>query len=589
MIRCRLFPLLWCTAALAQLPAPQAPAPRIKTATKSNSRKIPPPGKAPWRVDAIAAGADGRPVPDLTAADFEIQTAGKPQTVTGAKFQNDSPLRVALLVDDLSLSPGHLAAIRKALHGFVSGQMRPGDQAVILRTSASDGMVDQFTSDPSSLGAAIDSLHSNPPAEDSRLAFLSGSISALRSTLLGMQFTPGRKVLVFLSERLRPTARTPDLNWVSRLITAADRSAVVFYAVDVSSSAQPSFVLEQGLAAVAPQTGGSFFDAADDPAASLSAIVQSQRGYYILGFETDPLQRTTPLTVKTLRPGVRISARGGVLGLAGDEEGRSFVAADNALRAGVGSTLLATGMHLGLTPKPGLAGSPGLEVLLRVDLNEVTLTLEPDGKYHGKLEAAAALFQENDAAVSQTSHLFNMHFTPEERRKFIESGIDFPLTLPAPEKGPYQLRAAILDDTGGGLGAASRFFEMRDLPMPLLTMAPIQLEPVGDPPRLVYPPGQAVRYSYDLANLRNDGSNHAKVQVTNRLVRDGKVVYAGAPTILDVPLMTRQTSARITGTVKLAADVKPGKFTLSVTTLDTLTSESDRRSATQSVEFEIQP
>ncbi len=588
MIRRRILPLLWCTAALAQLPTPQAPAPRLDTATKSSSRKIPPVSKAEWRVDAIATGADGRPVPDLAAADFEIETDGKSQNITAAQFHSADPLHIALLVDDLSLSPDNIATLQKALHDFVAGQMRPNDQAVILRTSASDGIADQFTSDRTSLAAAIDRLRSNPPARDSRLAFSTGSIGALRSTLLGLQFTPGRKLLVFLSERLRSADRTPDSNWISRLISAADRSAVVFYAVDVSSTAQSSFVLEQGLAAVPPQTGGTFFDAAGNPAAAMAGIMQSQQSYYLLRFETEPLQRTIPLTVKTSRPGVRISARAAVLGLA-EDEGHSFLAPENQLRAGVASALLATGLHLGLTPKPGVAGAPNLQVQLRIDLNEVSLTLEPDGEYHGQLEATAALFQENDASVSQTSRVLILHITPAERQKLIESGFDFAMLLPAPKKGPYQLRAAVLDDTNGGLGAAARFFEAQDPPLPLLTMAPIQLEPAGDPTRPVYPPGHPVRYSYELANLRNDGSNHAKVEVTNRLLRDGNVVYSGAPNVLDVPLLPHQTNARITGTVKLAADVKPGKFTLSVTTLDTLANESERRSATQTIEFDIEP
>jgi len=587
MIRRGILPLLSCTVALAQLPAPQAPPPHIETAAKLSNRKALPSAKASWRVDALATGSDGRPVPDLTAADFEVQTNGKSQNVTAAQFEGNSPLQIALVVDDLSLSPSNLTTLQKALHAFVGG-LRPADLAVVLRTSASDGIVDQFTSDRSCLDATIDGLHSNPPADDSRLAFTAGSIGALRSALLGLQFTPGRKLVVFLSERLRSADRTPDTNWVARLISAANRSGVVFNAVDVSSDAQSSFVLEQGLAGVAPQTGGAFFDAAGDPAKPLAGIVQAQQGYYILRFETEPLQRTTPLTIRTLRSGVRISARDAVLGLA-DEEGRSFLAPENQLRAGVASTLLATGLHLGLTPKPVVAPAPNLQVLFRVDLREISLTLESDGKYHGQLEAIAALFQENDASVGQASRTLSLNITPEERHKFIQSGFDFAMSLPAPKKGPYQLRAAVLDDTGDGLGAAARFLEVRDPALPPLTMAPIQLEPAGDPQRQVYPAGQPVRYSYELANLVNDGSGHARVQVTNQLLREGKVIYAGEPKLLDVTLAPQQTSARISGNVKLATGMQSGKITFSITVLDALATGAAKRSATQTIEFEIHP
>jgi VWFA-related protein len=589
MIRRGLFPVLWCAAALAQLPAPQAPPPLFDGPAKSKTRKIPPTTKTPWRVDASATGPDGRPVPGLTAADFEVLTAGKPLKATAAEFESSAPLRIALMVDDLSLSAENLAGLRKTLHEFVSAQMRPGDEAAILCTSESNGIADEFTSDRPALDAAIDRLSSNRPASESPMAFSVGSIGALRSALLGLQFTPGRKLAVFLSERLRAADRTPDPTWVSRLVVSANRSSVVLYAVDVASSADPSYMLEQGLAGVAPQTGGAFFDAANDPGAALARIVASQQGYYILRFETEPLQRITPLAAKTQRPGVRVRARNGVLGLAGDGDGRGFVAPENELRAAIGSALFATGLHLDLTPKRDTSAEPSLEAVLHVKANEVTLTLRPDGKYHGQLEAMAALFQDNDAAVSQASRTATLLLTPEERQKAIASGFAFPVPLPAPKQGPYQLRAAVLDDTGGRLGAASHFFEARVLTLPLLTMAPIELEPAGDPPRPVYPPNQVVRYSYELANLRNDGANHAKVEVTNRLLRDGRVIYTGEPKILDVGLAQEQSSARISGTVKLGAEVQAGKFTLTVTALDTLATGAERRSATRSIDFEIQP
>ena len=589
MIRRGLFPVLWCAAALAQLPAPQAPPPRIEEPAKSKKRVIPPPLKSPWRVDAIVTGTDNVPVPDLTAADFEILSGGKSQKVTAAQFHSSSPLHIALVVDDLSLSPENLAGVQKALHAFVSGQMRAGDEAAILRASQSDGRADQFTSDKSTLDAAIEGLRSSRPLNDSPAAFRAGSIGALRSTLLGLQFTPGRKLAVFFSERLRSAGRTPDPTAVSRLRAAANRSFVVLYVVDVVSAADPSYVLEQGFAAVARETGGAFFDAVGDPELFLTRIVKNQQGYYLLRFETEPLQPTTPLTVKTQRPGVQVHARDGVLGLANDSDGVGFVAPEFELRAATASSLFATGLHLGLTPKPGTAEDPHLEAMLHINPNEVTLTLRPDGRYHGELEAQVALFQENDASVSQTSRSLSLNLTPEDRSKQLKAGFDVSLRLPTPNKGLYQLRAAVLDDTGGRLGAASRFLEAADPLLPPLTMAPIQMETSGDSQRRVYPPGHPVQYSYELGNLRLDPQYHAKVEIRNQLLREGQVIFTAEPKLVDVGLAPQITHARISGTVNLGAKTQPGKFTLTVTALDALATGAERRSATQTVDFEIKP
>jgi hypothetical protein len=405
--------------------------------------------------------------------------------------------------------------------------------------------------------------------------------------LAGLQYTPGRKLAIFLSERLRAGDRVPDPTWVSRLINSANRGSTVLYAVDVASNADPAYVLEQGLAGVAPQTGGAFFDAAGDPGAALTRIVESQQGYYILGFETEPMQRITPLVVKPQRPGVQVRARNGTLGVAGEGDGAGFVAPGDELRTALGSALSATGLQLGLRLQPGTSAAPSLEAVLHLNANEVTLALRPDGKYHGELEATAALFQENDSPVSQENRLVTLQLTPEERLKAMNTGFAFAVPLPSPKKGPYQLRAAVLDDSGGRLGAASVFFELRDVKLPPLTMAPIQLEPAGDSPHAAYPPDQPVRYSYELANLRNDGANHAKVEVTNRLMLDGRVIYTGEPKIIDIGLTPQQSSARISGTVKLGGQVQPGKFALTITALDTLATGAERRSASQTIEFEI--
>jgi VWFA-related protein len=588
MIRRAFVPMLWCTVALAQLPAPQA-LPPVDVLSRPKSRAASTSLKTGWRVDAVAISADGRPVSDLNATDFEILADGKPQHVTDAEFRSSETLHIALIADNLSLSPENLAALRKALHGFVDGQMRPGDDAAVLRTSASEGIADQFTADRSVLNAAIDRLHSSPPAADSPLAFRAGSIAALRSALLGLQFTPGRKLAVFLSERLRARDRVPDPTWTSRLLTAANRGSVVLSIVDVASTADPSHELEQGLAAVAAGAGGAFFDAAGDPGVSLTRILAGQQGYYILRFETESLQRMTPLAVTARRPDVLVRARNGVLGLAGDSAGRAAVAPENQLQAAIGSTLLATGLHLDVTLKPTPPPDPHVEALFRANLNEVTLTQRSDGRYYGELQALVGIYQDNDTPAAQANRGVQLNFTPEERQKWIDSGFRFALRLPVPKKGPYQVRASLLDEPGGRLGAAASFWEMRDLPLPLLTMAPIQMEPAGDPPRLVYPPGQPVRYTYDLANLRNDGAGHAKVEVVNRLMREGRVIYAGEPTVLDVGLAPQESSARISGTVKLGGEVQPGKFTLTITARDTLASGGAPHTATRTVDFEIHP
>jgi len=589
MIRRCLIPVLWCGTAFAQLPLPQAPAPREQTPMKFKSRKgALQSDQIAWRVDAAATGPDGKPVTGLTAADFEITTDGKPRPVTGCEFKSAGPQRIAFVVDDLSLSQENLALVRNALHRFVADHLRPGDEAAILRTSAGDGGSDRFQSDRTALDTAIDGLACNRPADDSTTAYGAGSLGALRSALLGMQFTSGRKPVVFLSERLRTPERAGDSNWIPRLLNSANDGSAVLYAVDVSSTADPSHMLEQGLAGIAPQTGGAFFDAAGNPAAVLDRIADAQQGYYLLQFDTDPLDRISPLVVKTARPGVRLAARNAVLGLADEGEGPGFVAPQNQLGAALGTTLLGTGVRLGVTPRLN-ADRAYMEAVFHIDANDVSFTLQPDRQYHAELQLLAALFQETDTSANHAERLVSPRLSADDYKKATTIGLDYPLRLAMPKKGSYQLRAAVLDETGGRVGAASRFLQVSDPQLPPLSMAPIVMEPGEGPDHRTYAPGHRIQYTYDLSNLHADPQRHAKVEVRNQLLREGKVVFDGKPQILDLALPAQTSQARISGTVSLGAQIQPGKFTLIITAIDTLAAGPDRRGVTQTIDFEIQP
>lgn len=592
MIRRSLFAALWCGVAFAQLPTPQAPPPPAETPAKGRARRGAEEAvKTTEVVDATALDGGGRPAGGLTAADFEILGDGKALKIISAEFRGAEPLRIAFVVDELSLSAQHIASVKTALHGFVDSLMRPGDEAAILSTESASGFDGRFTSDGAGLGNSIDRLRSAIPKDDSPMAFSAGSLGALRAILLGLQYTPGRKLAVFLSERLRDPNRSYDVSWPSRLETAANRSAVVLNAVDVGPAGDSARALRQGLADAAPQTGGSFFDAGNDPAPSLAQIAARQRGYYLLRFELDglehlvpqPLRHLVPLAVRATRPDVHLSARNGALGPAiGGDDGSAYLPPESELSAGLTSPLAGRALRVSIEEEPGQQ----LGVRIHADAAELTFTVAHDGKYHAVLQTAAAAFQENDRAAGEVARELTIALTPEDYQKVLASGFTGILWLPTVRaKGPYQVRASVLDDTGGKLGAAARFMEWD--PQAVILISPIRMETDGPSNARVYPPGHSIEYSYDLANLQPNAQNHAAVQVSSQVLREGKVIYDGPSRVLDLALAPHSTTARISGHVGLGASVEPGRFTLKITAVDTFAAK--RRAVTQSIDFEIQP
>ncbi len=146
------------------------------------------------QVDATVTDKDGKYVTGLKAEDFEITENGRSQPITNFSYISTTPaptpspsnsptpkpakdasksppikigrvgpLRpeqirraIALVVDDMRMSTEGIHSTRQALKKFVEEQTQHGDLVAIIRTSGGMGALQQFTSDPEQLQAAIE-------------------------------------------------------------------------------------------------------------------------------------------------------------------------------------------------------------------------------------------------------------------------------------------------------------------------------------------------------------------------------------------------------------------------------------------------
>jgi VWFA-related protein len=160
-------------AALLLLPAPgpaaQAPPPVF------------PSGVGLVEVPVIVSDPQGRFVPDLTRADFEISERGVPQAITAfervsiplppaapAGLAPPTPADVAtnegladgrifvLVLDALHVSPASVLAVRRGARRFVEENMGPADLAAVLSPGAAGDASQDFTSDKARLLGAIE-------------------------------------------------------------------------------------------------------------------------------------------------------------------------------------------------------------------------------------------------------------------------------------------------------------------------------------------------------------------------------------------------------------------------------------------------
>jgi VWFA-related protein len=155
-------------------------------------------GTAAVQVDVVVSDATGRRVKGLTAADFQVLDEGAQQRVdyftaiegskatvvdnrktatpaTGAKSGTlvSTPLAtpytgryVALVFDDLSLSPDNFLRSRSALSDYIKTRLTPNDMAAIVSTGGMLGSLQQFTGDRQRLLSSLNRIAAqNNPAE----------------------------------------------------------------------------------------------------------------------------------------------------------------------------------------------------------------------------------------------------------------------------------------------------------------------------------------------------------------------------------------------------------------------------------------
>ena len=312
------------------------------------------------RVDAVVTDKDGKLVTDLTADDFDVHQDGRPQKISVVRWvplvtarssaaASSSPSSgsapanrlapadvqrtIMIVADDLGTSFESYPPMRAALHRLVDEQLGPNDLVAVVRTSAPDRALQQFTSDKKALHAAIDALEwywqSRGGVENLRafgqptaisiggqlftapgfsdLEGLRGSMSAqntfaaLATIIHSTKELPGRKTMIFVSEGMRMVDRfdgpggaigqgvIPDIRTTvprDHVEDQAVRSGVVIYALDprglqsggLKSEDDLTNVTSQGVVTAAGGRHQYLIDTQD----SLTHISQQTGGFAIL-------------------------------------------------------------------------------------------------------------------------------------------------------------------------------------------------------------------------------------------------------------------------------------------------------------------
>ncbi len=641
-------------------------------------------------VDVVVTDKKGRHITDLTAADFEVVERGKRQTVRqvayihavrpdGTASADDGtaaapkiampglpglPLReqtgrvMAIVVDDLRMSFRSTVDVRTMLNRYVDRQLRPGDLVAIIRSAGGAGALQQFTTDHRLLKAAIERIRWSArvwpfepygpwQGDGERLAdrfvrevTLDGSLGALAYAVRGVQASPGRKTVVFVSEGFplaSPSHLVSDaLPEVEQVIDTANRGGVVMYAIDprglvnaVGTAGAGTFSAERSgsdpmytgrggpttgppagfavsaamfetqgpLEYLAQQTGGFAVVNSNDLTGGLARIGTDTRGYYLIGFDTaiPPNARADKgeVKIRVTRKDLDVRARRDRFGPADPDALPPPPPADPLLSAALSP--FATGtldVRLAALFSHDATEGDVVRAKVAVDPAGLTLTEAAGGTRDGHLKLLVFAIDSEGNVVGRAHEAVDVRLDADAYERARRHGLRYDFRLPFTKAGGYQIRAAVRDEASQAIGASAQFVEVPRIGSKRLALSGLVLTEANageKPMTATFARGSRIEYAGTLYDGRRRDAGFA---LDATVWRDGKLVYTSPPAPLaGVPLDAAADVRPVApipfrGTLALGDEFPRGLYTLQIT----IAPEADGkkgRPVRQWVDFEV--
>jgi VWFA-related protein len=315
---------------------------------------------AAMRIDAIVTDAQGRPVLNLRAPDFELIENGVARPLTGVELRTAArnqpadagPIETeadevraarqpgtrvfAFFLDEFHISPGENAdRVRAALSRFIDEQLQPQDMAIVMRPLDAVTTI-RFTRDRAALHAAVAEFAGRKGDLTPRSTFEEQYIgraptavvtaraqivtAALRELTMRLgDLQADRGVVVLLSEGFaRETAaprgtRLQDLQGVVRASSRFHLSVYTFNpgvrsATPSADEARDTATLEW----LAAQTGGRAVVRGDELPDGFARLSRDLAAYYVVTYQPEKADgRFHPIELRAKRRNVDVRARPG--------------------------------------------------------------------------------------------------------------------------------------------------------------------------------------------------------------------------------------------------------------------------------------
>ena len=435
------------------------------------------------RLDVVVVDNKGRPITDLTAADFEVYQNKLPQDVTSSLYisnQTDAASQPALtqknasnlaqlpgktlkeeevsrtilfVVDNISMEFEHLHYAKTGIKGFLEKQMQPGDLVAVMRTSYGNSALNFFSSDKRQLTARTDSIPFEGLGEGSACAeerlhrIFGNQLSTLSYSIRALKDMPGRKIVFFMTScpTMPTSVMTEDILGIiptsypdyygksfNRLADEALRAGVVIHTMDakgleIVSNNNP--LNAHAMSELSYKTGGLYVENSNFFVNGIGNDANNMiAGYYLVSYvppsSTFNISRRNiyhRVDVRVKRKGAVVYTREGFYGRTGNEPDPAAPAID-PLQDAIFSPFLYADLNVNMAAGYVKDAKAGYLVRswIHVDPKNITIIETEDGGARIVLETVC-LTSDVDGYVHDYKHIkYTFDIEPEKKSENIE-------------------------------------------------------------------------------------------------------------------------------------------------------------------------
>ena len=475
-----------------------------------------------------------------------------------------------------------------------------------------------------------------------------GTLGVIRYALRGLDQAPGRKMMFLLSDGLpfrnRRNESLSAREAMREVTDAANRAGVVVNTFDIRGANVPGMIeskdevyvrddfnatkaisdgriadaarQQDGLAALAYETGGEFYQGQDLLDRPMGEILRRETGYYLLAYEpaddSFKSKKFNSIEVKVKVPDLKVGYRSGYVGVP-DEAARPVKrrSADSDLYEAIAAPLPRPGFSVGLSAyfANTLYASDLVRSTFHLNGDEITFADEPNGMKKVVLDVVAVTMNEKNEVVDEFTRTHTVKFDANTAAIIKERGLVYSADVPVKKPGTYTFRVAVRDGNSRGIGSASQVVTIPDLKRSGLYLSGLTVTGVDsagrfDTPKAPTPetaitlptsgeipairkfsPGSIVAYLYTIYNAKLE-QGKPRVSVRVNLYQGGKLIVEGKPQEVDVSDAKDLTRIDSFSYMQLAKNTDPGDYAIQVIVTD-LAAGAKGATSSQWIDFEV--